>query len=264
MKTRIAVNGAAGRMGRLLVRLISQDPGLELTAALEAREHPQLGRDAGELAGVGPVGIPVQSSEVPPTDVLVDFSSPLATIARSKEAARVGAAAVIGTTGMTAEQKSEIESLSAQVPVIISPNMSIGVNLLFSLAAQAASLLDENFDIEIVEAHHRRKKDAPSGTAGRLLEAVCEAKGWTPEDVAVYGREGITGERPCEQIGVHAVRGGDIVGDHTVLFAGPGERIELSHRAQSREIFARGAIRVARFISGKPAGLYAMKDVLGL
>jgi 4-hydroxy-tetrahydrodipicolinate reductase len=262
---RVIVNGAAGRMGRLIVKGVCEDPELRLVAALEADGHPLLGRDAAELAGLDePVGVPLAADEMPEADVLVDFSAPAATLARAREAAAKGIALVIATTGLAPEQRAELESLSRDVAVLVSANMSLGVNLVFQLAAEAARMLDESFDIEIVEAHHRHKKDAPSGTALTLLRAVCEARGWNPDQVAVYGRHGHTGERPTHEVAVHAVRGGEVVGDHTVMFIGPAEQVSLRHHAQSREIFASGAVHVARFLAGRAPGLYTMKDALGL
>lgn len=265
MATRIIVNGACGRMGQLLVKLTHADPGLALAAAVEAAGHPDLGRDAGEVAACGgKTGVKVSADALPEADVLIDFSAPEATVRRAKEAAGMGTAVLVGTTGVAAEQKAEIEQLADRAAVLISPNMSVGVNVLVDLVRRCAALMGEDFDIEIVEAHHRLKKDAPSGTAKRLLEAACEGRDWDPDEVAVYGREGIVGQRPDKQIGVMAVRGGDVVGEHTVMFIGMGEKVELTHLARSRDIFAQGAIRVAKFLAGKPAGLYTMQDALGL
>jgi 4-hydroxy-tetrahydrodipicolinate reductase len=259
---RVAINGAAGRMGRRLVDLVSREEGMELVAALEQPGHPELGRDAGELCGCGKLGVSLTSDWTAPADVLIDFSLPAATAARSREAAGKGVALVIGTTGLTADQKTAIAAAAKKVPVLHSPNMSVGVNLLFRLAAETAAALGEGYDIEIVEAHHRFKKDAPSGTALRLAEEIAAATGRSLAKDAVYGRHGASAERKRGEIGIHAVRAGEIVGDHTILFSGPGERVEIVHRAESRDTFAQGALRAAKFLVGKKPGMYAMADAL--
>jgi 4-hydroxy-tetrahydrodipicolinate reductase len=261
---RLIVNGAAGRMGRLIVSEAAEAADFKLVAALEAPGHPEIGSDAGEIAGAGVLGVPVSADPLPEADVLTDFSAPGAATARAEEAAGNGTAVIVATTGLAADQRARIEALAERVAVLISSNMSVGVNLLFDLARRTARLLAEDYDIEIVEAHHRHKKDAPSGTALSLLRAVCEGREWDPDETAVFGRCGQTGERPVRQVGMHAIRGGEIVGDHTVRFIGPAEQIELTHRAQNREIFARGALRVARFMAEQPAGLYTMAQALGL
>lgn len=260
---KVAINGAAGRMGMRLVALASADEQMEVVAALEAEGHERLGRDAGELAGVGALGVPV-SSDWDGAEVLVDFSSPQATLARIEEAERNGTAVVIGTTGLNDEQKARVNHAAKNIPVLFAPNMSVGMNLLFNLVGEVARALGDEYDIEIVEAHHRFKKDAPSGTALGLAERIVEATGRSVTDDLVHGREGQTGERSRREIGMHAVRGGDIVGDHTVYYSTLGERIEITHRAHTRDTFVRGALRAARFLAGKPKGLYHMKDVLGL
>jgi len=260
---RIGVNGAAGRMGRRIIALVTEQDDLALACALECSGHPDLGKDAGAVAGIEPLGVNIAEGMAGRPEVLIDFTTPQSTLQRAREGAQEGVALVIGTTGVSGEQKQEIEQqIASRVPVLTAPNMSIGMNLMFGLAGQVARALGEDYDVEIVEMHHRRKKDAPSGTALRLAERVCEGMSWKPEEVIIHGREGMTGERPARQLAVHAVRGGDATGDHTVIFAGEGERIELVHRASSRDVFARGAIRAARFLAGKPPGLYAMGDVL--
>ena len=260
---RVGVNGAAGRMGRRIVALVAEQKDLQVVCALERPGHPDLGKDAGLLAGVQELGVKVGEGIQGSPQVLIDFSVPESTMRRAAEAASRGVGLVIGTTGLSDEQLARIKrEVASKVPVLMAPNMSIGMNVLFRVAGQVAAALGEGYDIEIVEMHHRRKKDAPSGTALRLAESICEAVSWSPKDVLIYGREGIIGERPGRQIAVLAVRGGDVAGDHTVIFAGEGERIELTHRASNRDVFAHGAIRAARFIAGKPPGLYGMKDVL--
>jgi len=260
---KVAVNGAAGRMGRRLVSLLVETEGCELVSAIEAEGHSALGADAGTVAGVGPLGVPITTQIQGTPDVLLDFSTPQASVQRALECARMGTAVLVGTTGLSAEQLEKMKSeVASRVPLLIAPNMSLGVNILFNLVGQVARALAGEWDMEIVEAHHNKKKDAPSGTARELAEIICTALGWTPSEVLCYGREGAVGEKPPKQIGIHAVRGGDIVGEHTVLFAGPGERIELTHRATNRDIFARGAIRAAKFLAHKPPGLYSMNDVL--
>ena len=260
---RIAVNGAAGAMGKRVIVAAVQSEDCDVVAALESPGHPDLAKDAGIGAGVEPLGIAISSELTGDPEVLVDFSVPAATLGRARECAEAGVAVLIGTTGLSAEQRSEIEDeVAARVPVLIAPNMSVGINALYDLVERAAEVLGQGYDVEVIEAHHRRKKDAPSGTAMELARRLCAALEREPETVLLYGRQGQVGQRTGQEIAVHAVRGGDIVGDHTVLFAGPGERIELTHRASSREVFARGAIRAARFLQGRAPGLYAMRDVL--
>jgi 4-hydroxy-tetrahydrodipicolinate reductase len=265
-RTRVAIAGAAGRMGRTLIEAALADPSLQLVAALEMPGHPALGRDAGEALGVV-TGVAL-TDDVPAAflraDCLVDFTRPAATLAALDHAVQAGKAMVIGTTGFSAEEKQRIEAAASRIPVVFAPNMAVGVNALFKLAGIAASILGDDFDVEIIESHHRHKVDAPSGTALRLGEAVAQALGRDLEAVAVHGREGITGERERASIGFHAVRGGDIVGEHTVLFAGMGERIELSVRSSSRLTYASGAMRAVRFAAGHAPGLFDMQDVLGL
>jgi 4-hydroxy-tetrahydrodipicolinate reductase len=204
------------------------------------------------------------SKHIGACDVVIDFSSPNATQALCLACREAGKPAVIGTTGHTKEQRASIEQLAASVPVVLSPNFSVGVNALFWLTQKAAEMLGDDFDLEITEMHHRLKKDAPSGTAKKLAEILCESRGLDYGKDVRHGREGLVGQRSGNEIGVHSIRGGDVVGDHTVTFAGAGERLELSHKAASRETFAAGALRAARWVGGKPAGLYSMQDVLGL
>lgn len=267
MKTKIIVAGAAGRMGKQLVTAVNDTPQAILAGALERTQHPDIGRDAGLCAGVGSLGVSIQdriAKENFAQAILIDFTQPDATIAHLQIAAASGAKAVVGTTGFTPSQMQEIDRLSESMAIVLAPNMSIGMNLLFKLSKDVAQILGSTYDAEIIEAHHRFKKDAPSGSAKRLAEKVAEGLGRDLQAVGIYGRHGIVGERKPEEIGVHAVRAGDIVGDHIVLFGGMGERIELRHMAHSRETFARGAVRAALWLSEKACGQYDMQDVLGL
>lgn len=264
---RLAITGAAGKMGRALVRAALEVPELSVAAAWERPGHPDLGRDAGETAGAARLGVsvtPMDAADLSACDVVIDFSAPAPTAELAGKAAAAGTALVIGTTGLSEAQLGQVREASRRVPVMYATNYSLGVNLLWALARQTAAALGEAFDIEIIEAHHNQKKDAPSGTAVTLYEELCRGRGLDPKRTARCGREGLTGARTKSEIGIHAVRGGDIVGDHTVLFAGPYERLEFKHQAHSRDVFARGAARAAAWIAGKPAGWYGMKDVLGL
>jgi len=262
----VAVAGAAGRMGRTLLEAIARDPSFVLVGAFEAPGHPALGQDAG--AGLGaPMGVPIRDepgTALRQAACLIDFTRPVATLAHVEAVRAVRGSMVIGTTGFTEAQRAALVSASAGVPMVLAPNMAVGVNLLFKLAGDAARVLGDQYDIEIVEAHHRQKVDAPSGTALRLGEIVAEAAGLQLPDAAIHGRSGDVGPRPRGEIGFHALRGGDIVGEHTVLFAGDGERLELTVRSSSRLTYARGALRAARFLQGKSAGSFDMQDVLAL
>ncbi len=263
----VVVAGAAGRMGSRVVACLGDAADLRLAAALEAPGHPALGRDAGEVAGVGRLGVRIAADAaavLTPDRILVEFSIPEATLEHLRVVAGTGGRAVIGTTGFTPLQRAEMERLAEKAPILVSPNMSVGVNLAFKLLAQMAQTLGDEYDVEIVEVHHRFKKDAPSGTALRMAEVIAEALGRDLKRVAVYGRQGTPGERTRAEIGILALRSGDVVGEHTVAFGNLGERLELSHRAHSRDTFARGAIRAARFIASARPGLYSMQDVLGL
>lgn len=267
MACRIAVAGVSGRMGRVLVEAIVQNPDATLGAALVREGSPLIGQDAGQLAGVGDLGCAIKddlSTVLTHFDVLIDFTSIEATLANLAVCRAYRRAMVIGTTGFSAEQKALLADAGRDIPLVFAPNMSIGVNVLLGVVAQTARLLGNGYDVEIIEAHHRHKVDAPSGTALRLGEAVAEAYGRDLAQVAVYGREGHTGERDPQTIGFATVRGGDVVGDHTVLFAGIGERVELTHKASSRMTFAQGAVRAANWLQHQPPGLYDMQDVLGL
>ena len=267
MTTRIGITGAAGRMGRTLVEAIAlAGDELQLTAALERPDSSLLGADAGELAGQGRNGVAVASSladVVDAIDVLIDFTVPAATLANLEVCADRGVAMVIGTTGFTPEQQSAIEAATARTPVCKASNFSTGVNLCFQLLDMAARVLGDDVDVEVYEAHHRHKIDAPSGTALSMGEVVARALGRDLEKVAVYGRQGQTGARERDTIGFATVRAGDIVGDHTVMFAADGERVEITHKASSRMSFARGAVRAAGWLALQQPGLYDMQDVLG-
>jgi 4-hydroxy-tetrahydrodipicolinate reductase len=264
MKTIVGINGAAGRMGQRLVHLIGEDKELTLGAALESPNHPRLGQDIGEIAGLGKLGVPLASAADwrQRLDVLIDFSMPEGT--RTVLPLCVGhrIPLVVATTGHSADERREIEAAAHQTALLMAPNMSLSVNVLFQLVRQAASLLkDKGFDVEIVERHHRFKKDAPSGTALHFARIVQEEMGQTE---LRHGREGLVGERPPHEIGIHALRTGDNVGEHAILFSTLGEALELVHKGYSRDSYARGALAAAKFLAGKPAGRYTMNDVLGL
>lgn len=264
---RIAIAGAAGRMGRTLIAACAERPGLALAAAFEHAGSSALGLDAGVLAGLPANGIAVGADDALATsafDVLIDFTSPAATLAHASACAASGRALVVGTTGLTAAQKDELAAVATRTPVMFAANMSVGVTLCLALLRQAAQVLGDDFDVEIIEAHHRHKVDAPSGTALRMGEVVARELGRDLAECAIYGREGVTGERKAETIGFSTIRGGDVVGDHTVLFAGIGERIEITHKSGSRMPYALGSLRAARFLAGRGAGLFDMQDVLGL
>ncbi len=263
---KIAVAGSAGRMGRALIEAVSQAADLRLKAALERPDSEFLGKDAGELIG-SPNGVMIAGdieAGLEGCDVLVDFTRPEGTLRHLAACMRHGVRMVIGTTGFEADQKLRIQEAAKRIAIVMAPNMSVGVNLVFRLLETAATVLAEGYDIEIIEAHHRHKVDAPSGTALRMGEVIARALKRDLKSCAVYGREGVTGERKASTIGFATVRGGDIVGDHTALFAGAGERVEITHKASSRATFALGALRAARFVAAREHGLFDMQDVLGL
>ena len=266
-KVRIGVAGAAGRMGRTLVQAVAADDDLQLGAAIERLGVKEVGADAGELAGVGALGVPVVdavAAALDGFDTLIDFTVPQATLAALDACRVAGKGMVIGTTGFDEAGLAGIRQAAQSIPILMAPNMSVGVNLMFRLVEQAARALGDEVDIEVIEAHHRHKIDAPSGTAVYLGQILAETLGRDLNEVAEYGRHGETGARPRRSIGFSALRGGDIVGDHTVLFAGEGERLEITHRAGSRMNFAKGALRAAKFLSGRRSGLYDMGDALGI
>ena len=267
MTTRIAVNGAAGRMGRCLIQAVAQTKGLTLSAAIARVESSLMGSDAGELAGVGKLGVEITSdfgAAIALSDVIVDFTLPEVTMELIPHCIESQCRIVIGTTGFGDEQKSLIEQAGEQVAIVLAPNMSVGVNLSLKLLDIAARVLGDDADIEIIEAHHRHKVDAPSGTALRMGEVVADALGRDLKTCAIYGREGRTGERDPKTIGFATVRAGDIVGDHTVMFAAEGERVEITHRASSRMTFALGAMRASTWLMSHNQGLFDMQDVLSL
>ena len=261
----IAVTGAAGRMGRTLIEACARAEGLRLSAAVERPGSATLGGDAGELAGVGKLGVAlVPALDGLDFDVLIDFTSPAATLANLEFCRKHKKKIVIGTTGIDAAGKQSIAAAAKDIAIVFAPNMSVGVNLCFKLLETAARVLGDDVDVEITEAHHRYKADAPSGTALRMGEVVAQALKRDLKECAVYERHGISGERVRKTIGFSSIRAGDIVGDHTVLFAGGGERVEITHRAESRMTFANGALRAARWLAERKTGLYDMQDVLGL
>ena len=262
----IAILGAAGRMGQKLVACSRDFPDLKVTAAIEVEGCPALGRDAGVLAGGEALGVPVTTwADAAKFDVAIDFTFHAAVPGNIAAARAKGATGyILGTTGLSADEKAAVEAAAGSMPVVWAPNFSLGVNLLLSLARQAGALLDDSYDVEIVEMHHRHKKDAPSGTAIGLAEAVAAGRGVDLDKEACYGRQGIVGERPAGQIAIHALRGGDVVGDHTVIFAADGERVEITHKASDRAAFARGALRAASWVTGRAPGVYSMAQVLGL
>ena len=263
---RVAVAGAAGRMGRMLVSAVNGATDLCLTGAVDHPDAAEKGADSGELAGVGHLGIPIVGNiaGMDDFDVLVDFSVATAALDKLDFCTDNGKALVIGTTGFEQSGLGAIRRAAETVPIVMAPNMSVGVNVAFKLIEFAARALGDDVDVEVFEAHHRHKIDAPSGTAVRMGEILADALDRDIATDAVYGREGITGERERRTIGFHSLRGGDIVGEHTVTFAGTGERIEITHRAGSRENFAAGAVRAVRFVAGQEPGLYGMDEVLGL
>ena len=264
---RIAVMGAAGRMGKTLVEAVQQAPGAVLSAAVDRPDSSLIGADAGELAGVGRLGVALAgdlAQVLDDFDVLIDFTHPSVTLKNLEVCRAAGKAMVIGTTGFTPEEKQQLAEAAREIPIVFAANFSVGVNLCLKLLDTAARVLGDEVDIEIIEAHHRHKVDAPSGTALRMGEVVAEALGRDLRQVAVYGREGQTGARARETIGFATVRAGDVVGDHTVLFAADGERVEITHKASSRMTFAKGAVRSALWLEGREPRLYDMQDVLEL
>jgi 4-hydroxy-tetrahydrodipicolinate reductase len=266
--TRVIVAGASGRMGRRIGYMVHTAADLELAGGFERSGNPDIGRDIGEVGGYGPVGVKIAGSPeeiIGAADVIIDFTFHQATMEFARLAAQYRTAMVIGTTGLSQENLAELRELAAgHFPCVQAPNMAVGVNVLFKVAKKVASILGDDYDIEIVEAHHRLKKDAPSGTALKLGEMVAEGVHRRLDEVGVFARHGLIGERRDEEIGIQTIRAGDIVGEHTVYFAGAGERLEITHRAHSRDNFAKGAALAAAWVMGKPNGLYTMFDVLGL
>ena len=263
---RVVIAGASGRMGQMLVDAVCADANMTLVGALDHASSPALGQDAGAFAG-RTTGVVIQSdlaTALAGAHVLIDFTRPEGTLAHVQAASAAGVAVVIGTTGFSDEQKAQLQHASATTAMVMAPNMSVGVNVTLKLLEMAAKAMPTGYDIEIIEARHRHKVDAPSGTALKMGEVVAHALGRDLKDYAVYGRDGVTGERDPSTIGFATIRGGDIVGDHTVLFAGTGERIEITHKSSSRATYAQGSLRAARFLADKSSGMYDMFDVLGL
>ena len=264
---RAIVAGAGGRMGKRIINIINETEGIQLIGAFERNNHPDVGKDAGIVAGIGKLGIEIKGSiseVLDKGDVLIDFTVPEATYEHVKAAAEQGISMVIGTTGFSDELLAKVKEYAKKIRCVLSPNMSIGVNVMFKIVAELSRILGEDYDVEIVELHHRFKKDAPSGTALKLAQIIADVKGIDLEKTGIYGRKGIVGEREKNELGIHAVRAGDITGEHIVIFGGMGERIEFIHRAHSRDNFARGAVKAAMWVVNQPLGLYDMQDVLGL
>lgn len=264
---RTVITGAAGRMGSTLVRLVKDTPGFELAGATGRPGSSAIGQDAGAVARVGSLGVPVVDDLAKALDAgaqaVIDFTGAEASVAHAKLCAERGVALVVGSTGFKPEATAAVAAVAKSIPVVMAPNMSVGVNVMIQVAGQLARVLGEGFDVEVLEAHHRLKKDAPSGTALRLAEELATALGRDADKDLTYARHGLIGARPGKEIGVQTLRGGDVVGEHTVYYFGEGERIELTHRATSRDQFGRGALRAAAWAVGRPAGLYDMADVLG-
>ena len=264
---KIGVLGAGGRMGRMVTQVAQETAGCALAGGVEPAGSPFLGQDLGALAGLGPLGVAVEADAaalIARADAVIEFSTPAATVAHAGLAAEAGTVHVIGTTGLGAADEAALAEAAARTAIVYAPNMSLGVNLLMSLVERVARALDPDYDIEVFEMHHRHKVDAPSGTALGLGRAAAAGRGVDLDEVAARARDGHTGARQAGDIGFAVLRGGDVVGDHTVVFAAEGERLELTHRASSRAIYARGAVKAALWARGKPPGLYTMKDVLGL
>ena len=264
---KIAVCGAAGRMGQRIINSVHETDGVVLSGVLERPGHPLVGQDVGLVAGCGALGVNISddlNAVVAGCDVMIDFTSPKVSLKNLEACALKRKAIVIGSTGFTSDERTFAAELARDIPVVLAPNMSVGVNVCFKVLKDVAKTLGDDFDVEIVELHHNKKKDSPSGTAVRMGEVVAEALGRDYNQVANYHREGICGERTKEEIGMQTERGGDIIGEHTVYFIGQGERIEISHRAMTRDMFSRGSVRAAKWVTSQKPGLYDMQDVLGL
>jgi len=264
---KVIVTGAAGRMGKRLVALAHESPNLQLSGATETKNHQDLGKDVGDLAGCGSLGISITddlSKILSQADVVVDFTSPGPTLNHLAQVAQYKRAIVIGTTGFSPDEMNKLRKHAESIPCVQAPNMSMGINVLLKIIGKVAQALGDDYNLEIIDTHHNRKKDSPSGTAVKLAEALAAAKNWDLAKTGMYARHGIIGERPSKEIGIQTVRAGDIVGDHTVLYGGPGERIEITHRAHNRDPFALGALRAAEWVVNQPPGLYGMADVLNL
>jgi len=264
MKPKLIVSGAAGRMGKRIISLAVESGEFDIIAAIESQDHPDIGKDTGLVAGMQPINVKLGSTYPDVSDVVIDFSQPAAADKTIDYCTESGAALVLGTTGLSDEQREKIKAASEKVPVIYGTNMSVGMNVLFSLVGKVASMLGDEYDIEIIEQHHRFKKDAPSGSALTLAENICSATGRKFPDSLVHGRSGNDALREKGTIGLHAVRAGDITGEHSVIFGTLGEKLTLNHTAHSRDTFARGALRAAKWLIGKKPALYSMADVLGI
>lgn len=266
-QTKIIVTGASGRMGKRLIALVKEMPMLQLSGAIEAKGHRDIGKDAGEIAGCGSLAITLTddlSKVIPQGDVIIDFTSPEATLEHLAQAAQYKRAMVIGTTGLSSDAMDQLHKHAKCIPCVQAPNMSVGINVLLQIIGRVAKALGNEYDLEIIDAHHNKKKDAPSGTAKKLAEVLAVSRNWDLQQTGVYSRHGMIGERIQQEIGIQTIRAGDIVGDHTVLYGGPGERIEITHRAHNRDPFARGALRAAQWVVHQTPGLYSMADVLEL
>lgn len=266
MVTRIVITGCCGRMGSRIGALALSDEEIEIFGAVETKTHPDVGKDFGNIIGDDDIGIQISgdlSQVAKGADAIIDFTTPTATVSNLGVANKLKIPIVIGTTGLTDEEMQVARHISKSIPVLISPNMSIGVNIVFKIVADITSMLGEGYDIEICEAHHNKKKDAPSGTAKRLAELIAEVKGKKLSDIAVYGRHGNTGQRRKGELGIHSLRAGNIIGDHTVIYSGTNDTIKISHSAHSRDILAQGAILAVKFIADRSPGLYSMQDVIG-
>lgn len=264
---KVVITGAAGRMGSRLVALVKDSAFLTLAGAVESKGHHSVGEDSGEIAGCGRTGVPISddlSGLIERAEVLVDFTTPAATLGHLKVVAQHRRGIVIGTTGFSPSELEELKAAAKLLPCVFSPNMSVGINVIYKIIGEMAKILGDDYDIEVIEAHHRLKKDAPSGTALKMAEVLARSVNRDLAQVGVYARKGLIGERRRGEIGIQTIRAGDIVGDHTVMFATMGERIEVTHRASSRDTFARGALRAARWLVKQPPGLYDMSDVLAL
>jgi 4-hydroxy-tetrahydrodipicolinate reductase len=262
---KVVVCGGCGKMGSKVAQLIYQNKDMGLIGIIESPSHPEIGKDWGMSVGLGKTGVIITDNLeeiIQKADQIVEFTNPKVSLQHLEIVSKYKKAMIMGTTGFLPEETDKIKNLAHDIPFLLSPNMSLGVNLLFKLAAETAAALGDDYDIEIVEAHHRFKKDAPSGTAKKLAQEIAKAKGVNLDEVAIYGREGIIGERKKGEIGIHSIRSGDITGEHTVMFTTLGERLELTHKAHSRDTFAYGTIQAIKFMDGKPAGFYEMKDVL--
>ena len=262
---RVIINGACGRMGRLIIQGVTQQADMEIAGAIEYPEHPQIGSDAGVVAGIGEIGVVITgelNDVLGDADVVIEFSKPEATLEHLRQVVDADKAMIIATTGFNADELATVKTLASQIRCVMAPNMSLGVNVMIQALELIAKALGDDYDIEVIEAHHNHKADSPSGTALRLAETVATALERDLDEVGVYGRHGIVGARPKKQIGIHAVRGGDIAGDHTVLFVTEGEQLSVVHRAHSPEAFAKGAIRAARWVVDAPRGLHDISEVL--